>query len=102
MADSNREIWVFGDYRNYFNYGGKIYSHTIDPRTGYPVEGGIASASVIAPTCMMADALATALMVTGTDGISLIEQLDNVEALLVERLSDGEFSTVTSSGWTVD
>jgi len=98
----DRALATSGDYRNYFNYEGKIYSHTIDPRTGYPIEGGIASASVIAPTCMIADALATALMVTGTNGISMIEQLDNVEALLVERLSEGEFKTVASTGWAVD
>ena len=80
----------------------KIFSHTINPITGYPIEDGIASASVIAPTCVMADALATALMVLGADGISLIEQLKGVETLLVERLSEDEFKTVASSEWPTD
>jgi len=54
-----------GDYRNYFEQDGTRYSHTIDPRTGYPVKHKLASVSVIAQTCMEADALATALMVMG-------------------------------------
>lgn len=97
----NGALATSGDYRNYFYYRDKIYSHTIDPRTGFPIEGGIASASVIAPTCMMADALATALMVMGMEGINLVEQLDNVEALLIERISDGEFKTEVTSGWPI-
>lgn len=98
----NSALATSGDYRNYFYYDDKVFSHTIDPITGYPIEDGIASASVIAPTCIMADALATALMVIGTDGINLIEQLDGVETLLVKRLSEGMFKTVTSSGWPVN
>ena len=54
-----------GDYRNFFESGGRRYSHTIDPATGEPVEHALASASVIAPDCMTADALATAVSVLG-------------------------------------
>jgi thiamine biosynthesis lipoprotein len=56
-----------GDYRNFFEVAGTRYSHTIDPRTGRPIEFGLASVSVVHPTCMTADALATALMVLGAD-----------------------------------
>ncbi len=58
-------IATSGDYRNYFEYNGKRYSHTIDPATGYPVAHNLASVSVFAAHCMDADAYATALMVMG-------------------------------------
>ena len=54
-----------GDYRNFFRDKGKRYSHTLDPRTAKPVEHGLASVTVLAPECMRADAIATALMVMG-------------------------------------
>ena len=54
-----------GDYRNYFEFNGRRYSHTLNPKTSYPVTHKLASVSVVAKTCMEADALATALMVMG-------------------------------------
>lgn len=54
-----------GDYRNFYVIDGKRYSHTIDPRTGWPVEHAMASVTVVGPTCMQCDALATTLMVLG-------------------------------------
>ena len=56
-----------GNYRNYYELDGKKYSHTIDPRTGYPVEHSLLSATIIAPDCMTADAWATACMVAGLE-----------------------------------
>lgn len=56
-----------GDYRNFTIVDGKRYSHTIDPQTGRPVTNDLASASVIAPDCMSADAMATAVMVLGRE-----------------------------------
>jgi thiamine biosynthesis lipoprotein len=96
---NNIALATSGDYRNYFYYNDVLYSHTINPLTGYPVENGIASASVIAPNCMLADALATALMVMGVDGLSIIEKLEGIDALIVERVSEKEFKSVSSSGW---
>jgi thiamine biosynthesis lipoprotein len=58
-------IATSGDYRNFFADGGQRYSHSIDPRTGKPVEHALASVSVVAPSTMTADALSTALMVMG-------------------------------------
>ena len=58
-------IATSGDYRNFFDEGGRRYSHSIDPRTGRPVEHDLASVSVIAPTTMEADAWSTALMIAG-------------------------------------
>lgn len=56
-----------GDYRNYFETGGRRFSHVVDPRSGQPVEHGLASVSVIAEHCIDADAYATALMVLGPE-----------------------------------
>lgn len=99
---NNCALATSGDYRNYFYYNDLLYSHTINPITGYPVENGIASASVIASNCMLADALATALMVMGVDGLQIIEKLEGVDALIVERISEMEFKSVSSSGWNSD
>ncbi|MFT7223303.1 MAG: thiamine biosynthesis lipoprotein [Cellvibrionaceae bacterium] len=69
---SNSAIATSGDYRNYFEYDGQRYSHTIDPNTGYPVKHNIASVTVIADTAAGADALATVLNVMGeTDALAL-------------------------------
>ena len=56
-----------GNYRNYYIKDGKRYAHTIDPHTGRPVQHTLLSATVIAPSCAMADAYATAFMVMGLD-----------------------------------
>ncbi len=54
-----------GDYRRYFDHDGVRYSHTIDPRTGYPVRHAPAAVTVLHASCMHADAYATALTVLG-------------------------------------
>jgi FAD:protein FMN transferase len=56
-----------GNYRNFYYKNGKKYAHTIDPKTGYPVQHNILSSTVIAKTCAKADAYATAFMVLGLD-----------------------------------
>lgn len=56
-----------GNYRNFYYKDGKKYAHTIDPKTGHPVQHNILSATVIAKRCAMADAYATAFMVVGLD-----------------------------------
>jgi len=56
-----------GDYRNYFEQDGVRYCHIVDPRTGRPITHKLASVSVLDPSCMRADALATALMVLGPE-----------------------------------
>lgn len=57
-----------GNYRNFYYQNGKKYAHTIDPRTGYPVQHSLLSATVIADNCATADAYATSFMVLGVDG----------------------------------
>lgn len=65
LSLQNTAIATSGDYRNYFEKNGKRYSHTIDPKTGRPVTHKLASVSVIQVSCMVADALATAIDVMG-------------------------------------
>ncbi len=64
---SGRAMATSGSYRNFIKKGGKRLPHFIDPRTGRPVPHTLASASIIAPTCIEADAAATAVMVMGLE-----------------------------------
>ena len=57
-----------GNYRNYYYKGGRKYAHTIDPKTGHPVQHSILSATVLSDHCALADAYATAFMVMGMEG----------------------------------
>lgn len=56
-----------GNYRRFYYKDGKKFAHTIDPKTGYPVQHNILSATVLAKTCAQADAYATSFMVMGLD-----------------------------------
>jgi len=96
---NNKALATSGDYRNYFKYYSKIYSHTIIPITGYPTQNNVASASVVAQDCMTADALATALMVMGEKGIELINNIDGIEAMIIIRSDENEFNILESFGW---
>lgn len=92
-----------GDYRNFFEFEGRHYAHIIDPRTGWPVQNGVVSATVMSPTCTQADGLATALMVMGpAAGIPLVEKQEKVECLLVVRKPDGSLENHPSSGFPAE
>jgi len=81
-----------GDYRIYFEAGGRRYCHEIDPATGAPIRNGLASVSVVAPGCAYADAMATALMVLGpTRGYALASALD-LAAYFIVREAGGALS----------
>ncbi|MCS7467525.1 FAD:protein FMN transferase [Stieleria sp. ICT_E10.1] len=83
-----------GDYRNVYVVDGKRYSHTIDPRTGSPVEHDLASVTVIAKSCMQADGWATALNVLGPEPALAIATQNNLHALLVSRSGAKEYQMV--------
>jgi len=88
-----------GNYRKYYVRGGKRYSHTIDPKTGYPVDHNLMSASVFAETCMEADAYATAFMVMGFDKSKLlIDEIKAIEAFLIYSDENGALKTYASPG----
>ena len=92
-----------GNYRNFYYDGVEKRSHTIDPRTGYPVQHSLLSATVRSSSCMRADALATACMVLGeADALQMIEA-DSLSAcyLIVADNPDDSTAlrTVTSTRW---
>ena len=87
-----------GDYRNYFEVDGVRYAHTIDPRTGRPINHSLASVTVLAPTCAEADAWATALTVLGEEqGLAVAEQL-NLPVYMLVKVEAG-FKAVSSSAF---
>ncbi len=87
---SDRALATSGDYRNFRIVEGRRVGHEIDPRSGLPVGHDLASVSVVAPSCALADALATACFVLGPEeGMALVLDWDDVEALLVRRTEEG-------------
>ena len=73
-----------GNYRKFYIKDGHKYAHTIDPRTGWPVEHNLLSATVIAPTATEADALATYFMVIGMEEAqAFVEGHPDIEACLI-------------------
>lgn len=67
LSLTNTAMATSGNYRNFYYKGGRKYAHTIDPKTGYPVQHNILSATVIANSCAKADAYATSFMVMGLE-----------------------------------
>jgi thiamine biosynthesis lipoprotein len=64
---TDKAMATSGNYRNFYYKGGRKYAHTIDPKTGHPVQHNILSATVLCNTCARADAYATAFMVMGLE-----------------------------------
>ena len=88
-----------GNYRNFYYDGDVRRSHTIDPRTGYPVQHSVLSATVISSRCMRSDALATACMVLGQkEALAMIEQARDAACLLIVAQGDS-LVTVVSEKW---
>lgn len=74
-----------GDYRNYFEKDGKRYSHTIDPRTGYPITHNLASVTVVTGKSGRADALATAFMVMGEEATLRFARAQDIAVLTLSK-----------------
>ena len=88
-----------GNYRNYYYDGDVRRSHTIDPRTGYPVQHSVLSATIVASTCMRADALATACMVLGADdALDMISRTTDAACYLLVAQKDS-LVVVSSENW---
>ncbi|MDY4667739.1 MAG: FAD:protein FMN transferase [Prevotella sp.] len=71
---TDKAMATSGNYRNFYYKGGKKYAHTIDPKTGYPVQHSLLSSTVLASNCATADAYATAFMVLGIDKAKVVLQ----------------------------
>lgn len=90
-------IATSGNYRNYYYKDGVKYAHTIDPRTGYPVQHSLLSATVIADNCMRADALATAFMVLGVDSAMTYCKLHpEIDGYFIVSADSGHYEVLRS------
>ncbi len=97
VALQDKGMATSGNYRNFYVRDSVMISHTIDPKTGYPVRHGLLSATVLAKDCMTADAYATAMMVMGTDKAkALDEALDEIEVFLIYDDGNGGFESYAS------
>lgn len=101
---ANRALATSGSYRKFWEQDGIKYSHTIDPKTGFPVQHSLLSVTVIANTCAFADAYATAFMVMGTEGtqrwLREFNADHNMEVYLVYSDEEGVLQTWSSEGMT--
>ena len=90
---TDRSMATSGNYRNFYYKGGRKYAHTIDPRTGYPVQHSLLSATVLASDCATADAYATSFMVMGMDGARrILEQEKGLMAYLIYTDQQGNLA----------
>lgn len=95
----DKALATSGNYRKFFIEDGVKYSHTIDPKTGYPVRHKLLSATVISDDCMTADALATACMVLGLEKArEMILGMEGIDAYLVYSDDEGNFKTWFTEG----
>ena len=99
IENTNLCMATSGNYLQYYYVDGERRSHTIDPRSGYPVHHSLLSATVAASSCMRADALATACMVLGEDdALTLIEATQDAACYLIVAHAD-TLQIITSSRW---
>lgn len=95
-------IVTSGNYRKYYVCDEVKYSHTIDPRTGRPAENGLLSATIVAPTAELADALATYCMVIGLDAArNYILSRPDIEGYLIYSPAPNEMSEWASPGFNL-
>ena len=84
LSITNVAMATSGNYRNFYYKGGRKYAHTIDPRTGYPVQHELLSATVLAADCATADAYATSFMVMGLDSArKVLDRHPDLKAYLI-------------------
>ncbi|HEY5715280.1 MAG TPA: FAD:protein FMN transferase [Psychromonas sp.] len=81
-------IATSGDYRNYFEFEGIRYSHTIDPKTGKPISHKLVSVSVVHKSCMLADGYATAITVLGPEAGLDFAKKHNLPVFLLVKEGD--------------
>ena len=100
IALCNKGLVTSGSTRKYMERNGKRYSHCIDPKTGYPVEHQLLSATVLADNSVWADALASICMVMGMErSLETVEAMDGVEAYYIFVNAEGELETFATEGF---
>ena len=102
MPEGPHGVVTSGNYRKFYVRDGKKYSHTIDPRTGYPVSHNLLSATIVAENGLLADAYATYCMVVGLEEAkAFLTSRPDLEGCLVYD-DDGRFATWCSAGFTLE
>lgn len=95
----NKSLATSGNYRKFYEKDGVKYSHTINPKTGYPVQHSMLSTTVVADNCGVADAYATAFMVVGLEKAKEILANDKkLDGLLIYSDEKGELQTFVTDG----
>jgi thiamine biosynthesis lipoprotein len=97
LSLSDVAVATSGDYRNYFEIDGRRYSHSIDPRTGYPVAHDLVSVTVVAERAMEADAWATALVVLGPDRAMTVASDQAMAVYFIRRQGEEFVATHTAA-----
>lgn len=96
---SDVAVATSGNYRNFYYKDGKKYAHTIDPKTGYPTQHSLLSATVVADDCMSADAYATACMSMGLEeAIRFVDGNKALEAFFIYTDEEGRYQTYYTKG----
>ncbi|MDR2410974.1 MAG: FAD:protein FMN transferase [Bacteroidales bacterium] len=92
----NMALVTSGNYRKYYEENGTRFAHTISPQSGYPVDHGLLSVTVLSRTATMADAYATAFMVMGMEqSIEFLKTHKDTEALFIYQESDSIYTRST-------
>lgn len=96
---SNMGMATSGNYRNFYVKDGKKFAHTIDPKSGYPIQHSLLSSTVVAPDCITADAYATAFMVMGLEeSLKIVDADPAIEAFFIYSDENGKYTTYCSEG----
>ncbi len=106
---TNHAIATSGDYRRCFIVDGRRYAHTIDAQTGHPLPDDLASVSVLHPSCMQADAWATALLCMGAERGPAYARVHGIAAVFMKRIANDisldwtpDFLALGQGAWTMD
>lgn len=96
---ADKALATSGNYRKFYEENGIKYSHSIDPKTGYPARSRLLSATIVAPSCISADAYATACMVMGLDkSIEFVQSKPEIEAYFIFSDEKGKYRFFVSKG----
>lgn len=101
-ASGSCGVVTSGNYRKFYVRNGKKYAHTIDPRTGCPVDHSLLSATVIAPDATTADAVATWCMVIGVDSSLAVLRRLGLEGCLLYAADSATIASITTPGFTLE
>jgi thiamine biosynthesis lipoprotein len=94
VSITNKSMATSGNYRRFYIEDGVKYSHTIDPKTGYPIKNRLLSVTVLANECAIADGIATVCMVLGHEkAIEFINSHPEYSAFMIYSGDNGEFET---------